>query len=110
MNDKEFVAINVDHKSDTRTAASHQAMGLNDNLDFMGRQLHVQTENSEFPTARIVTHVFTNGRILLSRKSDYPRAVQESKDLAKIEELMRIQHHQIIQEIAEKQKRIKVDV
>ena len=109
MNDKEFALIGVDVKDDTRPTPSHQAIGLNDNLDFMGRQLHVQTENSEFPTARIVTHVFTNGRILLSRKSDYPEDVRESKDLAKIEELMRVQHHQIIQEIAEKQKRIKVN-
>ena len=90
-------------------SSSHQGMGLNNNLDFMGRQLHVQTESSEFPAARIVTHVFTNGRILLSRKSDCPQEIQQAGNLEKLRELMQMQHHQIMQEISEKQKRIKAD-
>jgi hypothetical protein len=109
MNDKDVMRINVGDKDDGRVSMSSQVMGLNDNLVFMGRQLHVQTESTEFPVARIVTHVFTNGRILLSRKSEYPQDVQESRDPRKIRELMQIQHHQIIQEIAEKQNRIKCE-
>lgn len=109
MNDKEFIGLNAEDKGDSRVTVPSQVIGLNDNLEFMGRQLHVQTENTEFPIARIVTHVFTNGRILLSKKSDYPQEVQTSKDPGKIRELMQTQHHQIIQEIAEKQKRLKAD-
>lgn len=83
-----------------------QAMGLNNNLEFLGRQLHVQTENTAFPTPHIVTQVFSNGRILLSKKSEYPADAHDAGNPEKIQELMRIQHHQVIQEISEKQKRI----
>jgi hypothetical protein len=80
--------------------------GLNDNLQFMGRQLHVQTEHLEFPTAHIVTQVFCNGRVLLSKKSEYPSDVRECRDVSKIQQLMHAQHSQVIREIADKQARI----
>jgi hypothetical protein len=82
------------------------AMGLNNNLEFMGKQLHVQTENTGFPVARIVTQVFCRGRVVLSRKSEYPSGVREAPDPRKIRELMHTQHFQVIQEIEEKQTRI----
>jgi hypothetical protein len=82
------------------------SMDLNNNLEFMGRQLHVQTENMVFPTAHIVTQVFYGGRVLLSKRSDYPPGVRESNDFGKIEQLMRAQHRQVIQEITDKRNRI----
>jgi hypothetical protein len=82
------------------------AMGLNNNLEFMGRHLHVQTENTGFPVAHIVTQVFCKGRVVLSRKSGYLSGTCEAPDLRKIRELMHTQHFQVIQEIAEKQTRI----
>ena len=82
------------------------AMGLNNNLEFMGRQLHVQTENTGFPVAHIVTQVFFKGRVVFSRKSDYPPGVREAHDLSRIRELMHAQHFQIIQGIAEKRTRM----
>jgi hypothetical protein len=88
-----------------RTAVENPAPGLNDNVEFMGRQLHVQTEKTGFPAPRIVTQVFGNGRVVFSKKSDIPQ-FPASQELAKIQELMRAQHFQIIQEMAEKQKRI----
>ncbi len=81
-------------------------MGLNNNLEFMGRQLHVQTENMAFPVAHIITQVFCGGRVLLSKKSEYPPAVRESHDFSKIQQLMRAQHYQIMQEIVDKKNRI----
>ncbi|HTY60954.1 MAG TPA: hypothetical protein VMG30_01730 [Acidobacteriota bacterium] len=81
-------------------------MGLNDNLEFMGRLLHVQTEHTEFPVARIVTHVFSNGRVLLSKKTECPPDILESRDFNGIQDLMNAQHNQVLKEIAAKQARI----
>ncbi len=80
--------------------------GLNDNLEFAGRQLHVQTEHLELPAAHIVTQVFCNGRVLLSQKSEYPAEIRESHDVGRIRQLMSAQHSKVIREIAEKQARI----
>ncbi len=80
--------------------------GLNNNLEFMGKQLHVQTERISFPTPRVVTEVFSNGRVVFSKKSEIPMSGAELQDFATIEELMRTQHLQTIREIEEKQKRI----
>jgi hypothetical protein len=79
---------------------------LNDNLYFMEKQLHVQTESMEFPVACIVTQVFLKGKVILSRKSDFPPGVLENGDVAKMRELMHAQHFQIIQNIADKQTRL----
>lgn len=81
-------------------------MGLNDNLDFMGRQLHVQTENLRSPTMCVVTQVFCNGRVLFSTKSEYPPGVGESQDFSQIQELMRSQHFRVIEKIRDKKAQI----
>jgi hypothetical protein len=80
--------------------------GLNNNLEFMGKHLHVQTESTGFPTARIVTQVFCRGRVVLSKKSEYPPGISEFHDFNKMQQLMRTQHYQVIQEIADKQRQI----
>ncbi len=80
----------------------NSAPGLNDKIEFMGRQLHIQTEKIGLPVPRIVTQVFSNGRVVFSKKSD----VSPPQELLKIEELMRDQHSRTIREIADKQKRI----
>ncbi len=101
MNENQSKCGNVEKKANIENAEA----GLNDNLEFMGKQLHVQTEKSLFPVPRIVTQVFSNGRVVFSKKSDILQG-QESKEFTKTQELMRAQHIQTIQEIAEKQKRI----
>jgi hypothetical protein len=92
------------HKSGS--PSSMPITGLNDNLEFVGRQLHVQTEHLELPVAHIVTQVFCKGRVLLSRKSEYPSEIHESRDVGKIRQMMNAQHSQVIQEIEDKQARI----
>jgi hypothetical protein len=80
--------------------------GLNDNLDFLGRTLHVQTEHIDHPTERIVTQVFCSGRIMLSRKSEYPSEALESRDNQSLQKTMNTQHQRVIREIKEKQARV----
>jgi hypothetical protein len=94
--------------NDQKIAASPAPLvsGLNDNLEFMGRQLHVQTEDAGFPAAHIVTHIFCKGRVLFTRKLEYPPGIHESGNYEKIRELMHSQHFKIIQEIKSKQTQI----
>ena len=102
MNDKQSRCGNAKEK---KVAAENPAAGLNDNLEFMGKQLHVQTEKTGFPVPRIVTQVFSNGRVVFSKKTDIlPNP--ELREFTIIQDLMRTQHFQTIQEISDKQKRI----
>jgi hypothetical protein len=87
-------------------ASDNSVAGLNDNLEFLGRQLHVQTERIGLPAPRIVTQVFSNGRVVFSKKSDIRFRADEPPDTPKLQELMRTQHFQVIREIKAKQSRI----
>jgi hypothetical protein len=95
-----------DHEGGTGEPAENSASGLNDNLEFLGKQLHVQTERIGFPTPRIVTEVFSNGRVVFSKKNELPAQGSDSREFAKVQDLMRTQHLQTIHEIQEKQKQI----
>lgn len=95
-----------EHQGRSGTELKIPVMGLNDNLVFMGRQLHVQTEHTGFPVARIVTQVFCSGRVLLSKKTECPAGIPESQDFDRIQKLMSTQHYQVLKEIAAKQARI----
>jgi hypothetical protein len=79
--------------------------GLNDNVEFLGRQLHIQTEYIELPDSHIVTQVFSNGRVLLSRKSEFPPGNQPSRDIRDLQRAMNAQHQRALQEISDKQAR-----
>jgi hypothetical protein len=76
------------------------AIGLNDNVEFMGKHLHVQTEAIRFPSPSVVTQVFSNGRVIYSKKSKCPA------DSMNIQSQMNIQHAQVLQSLSEKKARI----
>ncbi len=76
--------------------------GLNDNLEVIGKQLHIQTESIGFPAVRIVTQVFCGGRVILSRKTDHASDTGDAGNIAQIRERMNSQHSQVIKEIKDK--------
>jgi hypothetical protein len=92
-------------KSD-QPAPTTPMMGLNDNLEFMGKSLHIQTENLGFTGRRITTQVFCNGKVILSTKSEYPSTVRDPKDQSLVQELMRKQHFNVIRELEGQKVRI----
>jgi hypothetical protein len=106
MSQKPIQPQNMDQNHETVKNSPFHAIGLNDNMDFLGTQLHIQTENVQRPTPRIITQVFSKGRIVLSKKSEYPANLSDAENSEKISELMRLQHSQVIQDIIEKQKHI----
>jgi flagellar biosynthesis protein FlhG len=81
-------------------------MGLNDNLEFMGKALHIQTENLGFTGRSITTQVFCKGKVILSAKSEYPPALRGQHEQAEVRDLMRKQHFNVIRELEGKKVRL----
>ncbi|NLT65898.1 MAG: hypothetical protein GXX84_04775 [Acidobacteria bacterium] len=86
-------------------AADGTVTGLNDNVEFMGKLLHIQTEKIGFPKPHIVTQVFCNGRILASNKSEISPPLNGSP-VRTVQDLMQEQHLRTLRELSDKQKRI----
>lgn len=61
----------------------------------VGREKYlVQTEDSGDTKPLIVTRVYLNGQILLTRKTDYTHLMDAPDKVGRVQELMRKQHHQ----------------
>jgi flagellar biosynthesis protein FlhG len=86
--------------------AGTPATGLNDSLVFMGRDLHVQTEDMGNAGHCITTQVFCEGRVILSTKSAYSSSRQDLQSASQVVELMRAQHFNVIREIENRMTRI----
>jgi flagellar biosynthesis protein FlhG len=81
-------------------------MGFNDILTFMGKELHIQTEDSGNGEGGVITQVFCNGRVIMSTRSDYPSSRDAGKSDDEIMELMRNQHYQVLRQIEDKRARV----
>jgi hypothetical protein len=91
--------------NNSTTALDAAIAGLNDNLSFLGKSLHVQTERIGRPSPHIETQVFLQGRVIASKKSAIPENLLDPNESDKVQELMKLQHFQMIQELSEKQKK-----
>ena len=80
-----------------------QTMSLNDNFNFMGKELHVQTENIQSAKPFIRTHVFLGGRVIYSKINELPTESGEIYDFGEIRERKKAQNRNVIQKISEKQ-------
>jgi hypothetical protein len=80
-------------------------MSLNDNLDFFGKDVHVQTENVDSTDPYIVTQVFLHGRVVQTTKYEYPDEVRNRNEVVKIHDLMRMQHMEVIEKINRQQEK-----
>ena len=74
------------NQSDTKIQSNtvNPAMGLNDNLNFLGKELHVQTENVQSSVPCIRTQVFFHGRVVHTAKYEYSTEQCDSLGLSKI--------------------------
>jgi hypothetical protein len=70
-------------------------LGYNHNVRYGGRLFHVQTEDSGPGNPRIFTHLFFEGSILASKRSDYPAETPEEE----VRALMQSQHKTILREL-----------
>jgi hypothetical protein len=81
-------------------------MGLNDELEILNKNLHIQTEDLGFTGRCITTQVFCLGRVILSTKSAYPSTISDGNGRGQIMELMRRQHFNVIRELESKKTRL----
>lgn len=79
------------------------AMGLNDNLNFLGKELHVQTEHVQSSSPCILTQVFFHGRVIYTTKCEYASETPDAHNLVKIRDLMHKQHMKVMERIGEQQ-------
>jgi flagellar biosynthesis protein FlhG len=89
---------NAAAESDSRPAV----IGLNDNLEFLGRVLHIQTEDVGEGQRAVTTHVFCGGRVLFGKRTEYPADARGRQGRERVAELMRRQHFEVIQELESK--------
>ena len=72
-------------------------MGLNDDIEVGGAHFHVQTEDLGPRRRAVTTQVFSSGRILMSRRTEYA-----AEEPARVLEIMRKQHLDVIKEFSDK--------
>lgn len=93
--------------------------GFNDNIRLDDEVYHVQTETrGSVEAPYIVTLVFTAGKILYRRKTEWLGAVDNDDALKQFKELLKEQHSDVIKQLkndtleradADEQKRIEMD-
>jgi len=71
-------------------------LGYNHNVSHLGRVFHVQTEDSGPAAPRLFTHLFSEGTILASRKTEYEAMLPDDQ----VRALMQAQHRQLIKDLA----------
>jgi flagellar biosynthesis protein FlhG len=80
-------------------AAITPIVGLDDRLDFKGKNLRIKTDNMGYTGRCITTQVFCEGRVILSTKSDYAPPLKDKDNTNHVKALMRKQHFKVICDI-----------
>jgi hypothetical protein len=79
--------------------AQSPQLGYNHNIPHRGRLYHVQTEDSGIDKAHIFTHVFYDGTIIASRKTEYRDRLNEPELSPLVIGLMQDSHKSIIRSL-----------
>jgi len=67
-------------------------LGYNNNVTYEGKVYHVQTEDSGIEKPHVITHLFSEGVILATRKCSYDHLLEDPDIEEKVRKLMREQH------------------
>lgn len=94
----------VQSDAETKPATPAPLMGLNDNIELGGREIHVQTE--DMGGRYTLTQIFCDGRILKSTKSEYPAATREESQRSQKMEFMRQQHLDALRDVEKRKAQI----
>lgn len=74
-------------------------VGYNHNLRYKSRIYHVQTEDSGLDAPHIDSHLFFQGTILSSRRTDYSELARDPDHTERVVQLMREQHKELMREL-----------
>jgi len=73
--------------------------GYNHNIRYLNRIYHVQTEDSGLDNPHIFTHVFLEGQIISSSRTEYGDIVDEPDNEKKVRKLMQDQHKTLMKQL-----------
>lgn len=76
--------------------------GLNSEIEHNGKIFHVQTEDGGIRNPMILTRIFCGGILVSSRKTSYVYLLDREDIKDVVEQLMKEQHQEMIQEIYRK--------
>ena len=73
--------------------------GINSDIDYNGKVYHVQTEDGGINNPIILTRIFCTGVLVTTRKTSYVYLLEMDGFKIVVENLMKEQHNEMIQEI-----------
>jgi hypothetical protein len=74
-------------------------LGYNTNVKHSGHVFHIQTEDSGLEHPHVITHLFTSGTILATKKTGYADVVKEADWEERVRQLMKDQHKAMFVEL-----------
>ena len=74
-------------------------LGYNHNLKYRGRVYHIQTEDSGESNPHIFTHLFHNGIIVSTRKTEYGHLLGAEDVEEQVRKLMQLQHKDMMKSL-----------
>lgn len=74
-------------------------LGYNHNLKYRGRVYHIQTEDSGESNPHIFTHLFHNGIIISTRKTEYGHLLGAENVEEQVRKLMQLQHKDMMKSL-----------
>ncbi len=74
-------------------------LGYNHNLKYKGRVYHVQTEDSGVRTPHVFTHLFYDGTILATKRTDYADLLDAPDSEKQVRHIMQEQHKDMMKEL-----------
>jgi hypothetical protein len=78
-------------------------LGYNTNVKHSGHVFHIQTEDSGLEHPHIITHLFTSGTILATKKTSYAEVAKETDWEERVRQLMKDQHKSMFVELRDGQ-------
>lgn len=76
-------------------------LGYNTNVKHEGHTFHIQTEDSGRDHPHVITHLFTSGTILSTKKRSYKEVVEEPDWEDRVRQMMKDQHKLMFVELRE---------
>jgi hypothetical protein len=76
-------------------------LGYNTNVKHAGHMFHIQTEDSGVDHPHVITHLFTSGTILATKKSSYAELVGAQDWEERVRQMMKDQHKAMFVDLRE---------
>jgi hypothetical protein len=93
------LASGINREFFSKMATRKPLPGYNHNLRYKGRIYHVQTEDSGLENPHIFTHVFLEGMIIASARTDYKELVEQANHEATVRKMMQKQHKELMKSL-----------